>query len=259
MSDRAHPVLELLKQRGLEVCQHSSLDFLLQPRVPEFVGAFYALMKHYSFRLMLRDVIRFQHDLALSRLVRFVDEATAAGYLAELVRMGILEQSGEQHVLPGGPVENFGTTLEWFVARALIEELSIPALHGVRLAGTATGGDFDVIGAMSGRLVYVETKSSPPKHIEDREVEVFLRRLGDLVPDLAIFLVDTNLRMLDKVVAMFHKALPKRRQLVRLSGEIFHRSGRLFVMNSKPDLVANLKACVRAYHAARFRGPAGIL
>ncbi|MBI4864673.1 MAG: hypothetical protein HY815_31125 [Candidatus Riflebacteria bacterium] len=249
-------VLDLLRQRGLEVCQHSQRDFLFLPRPDTAAAAeeFYGLMKHYSFRLVVRDVIRFQDCLTVSRLIRFVEPATAELYLAALVRLGVLEQLDDRYRILGGPVENIGATLEWFVARVLFEEFAIPALHGMRIRSTAAGGDYDVVGAMSGQLVYVETKSAPPKHIEDREVEVFLLRLRDLKPDLAVFLVDTNLRMMDKVVQMFARALGRPgcsgHRPQRLDREIFHVGHRLFITNSKHELVTNLRDCLRAYHAS---------
>jgi hypothetical protein len=270
---QARPVLDLVRQRGFEVSQHGLRDFLFLPRAPdpERIAEFYSLMKRYSFRLTLRDVIRYQDDLASSRLTRFVDARTAASYLNALARLGMAEERGGRWRLPGGRVENFGPTLEWFVSRVLTEEFAIPALHGVRLLSTDRGGDYDVIGAMSGKLVYVETKSSPPKHIEDREVEVFLLRLLDLNPDLAIFLVDTNLRMLDKVVKMFEKALRSRavtgarrarstarRTPVRLAAEIFHLGEAIWLTNSKHELVSNLRACLRGYHSARFARMTGL-
>lgn len=249
-----HEVLQLLSQRGLSACARPAPGFLYLPPAPEpdDVRAFYGLMKHYAFRLFLRDVIRFQEDLSLSALTHFVDEHTARVYVAALERLGMLVRDGERMALPCGPVENFGATLEWFVARVLALEFAIPAVFGLRLVGTGYGGDYDVVGAMSGQLVYIETKSAPPKHIDDREVEVFLERLWALKPDLAVFLVDTNLRMLDRVVAMFGRAgVP----CERLESEIFHTGHQVFVSNSKHELVANLRVCLRAYHAARFRWP----
>lgn len=247
-------VLDLLRQRGLEVSARPAPGFLYLPPTPapDAVRAFYGLMKHYSFRLFLRDVIRFQADLSEAALTHFVDGKTAHEYTAALERLGMLERSKDRLALPCGPVENFGATLEWFVARVLALEFAIPAVFGLRLVGTGTGGDYDVVGAMSGQLVYVETKSAPPKHIDDREVEVFLERLRSLKPDLAVFLVDTNLRMLDRVVAMFARAgVP----CERVEAEIFHAGHRVFLTNSKHELVSNLRTCLRAYHGARFRWP----
>ena len=251
----ARAVLDLLRQRGFEAAHRNgdALTFLPPSPTEADARAFYGLMKHYSFRLFLRDVIRFQGELDPDRLTHFVDAETAASYTAELERLGMLARANGRLLLPSGRIENFGATLEWFVARALALEFAIPALAGVQLLGSGSGGDYDVVGAMSGQVVYIETKSSPPKHIDDREVEVFLERLDDLKPDLAIFLVDTNLRMLDKVVAMFERygVHPE-----RLESEIFHAGHRLFVTNSKHELVSNLRTCLKAFHAARFRWPA---
>jgi len=41
-------------------------------------------------------------------------------------------------------------------------------------------------------LSYVETKYSRPEEIEDTGIKHFLRRRVELVPDLAILLVDTD-------------------------------------------------------------------
>ena len=250
----ARAVTDLLRQRGLEVSERPAPGFLYLPPspTPEAAREYYTLMKHYSFRLFLRDVIRFQRELTSENLTHFVDRDTAAEYTAALERLGMLTCEGGRRVLPCGPVENFGATLEWFVARALALEFGIPSLWGLRLVGTGAGGDYDVVGAMSGHLVYVETKSSPPRHIDDREVEVFLARLRELKPDLAIFLVDTNLRMLDKVVAMFERAGAP---TARLEAEIFHAEHRVFITNSKHELIANVRTCLRAYHGARWRWP----
>lgn len=251
----AKQVLDLLAQRGLEISCHSRPTYLYVPpaHTDEAARAFYSLMKRYSFRLFLRDVIRFRGELEPSKLTHFVDADTATTFLAALEELGMIERvPGEDRLLVTTPVENFGATLEWYVARVLKLEFAIPAVFGVRLRGTGSGGDYDVIGAMSGQLVYVETKSAPPKHIEDREVEVFLERLWEMRPDLAVFLVDTNLRMLDKVVQQFERCGVVAQ---RLHDEIFHVDHRIFVTNTKHDLSGNLRVCFKDYHGARFRWP----
>jgi hypothetical protein len=52
-------------------------------------------------------------------------------------------------------------------------------------------------------LVYVEVKSSPPKHIDQRDVASFFERIADVVPHAAVFFVDTELRMTDKIASLF--------------------------------------------------------
>src|SRR5687768_17142374 len=86
-------VIDLLRQRGLEVSGHSRPGYLYVPPhlTGEAVHAFYGLMKHYSFRLFLRDVIRFRDELCEDRLTHFVDRDTAAAYLTELEKLGMVE------------------------------------------------------------------------------------------------------------------------------------------------------------------------
>jgi len=67
-----------------------------------------------------------------------------------------------------------------------------------------------VVALMEGSLVYVETTSSPPKHIKQRDIQAFFDRLEVLAPDLAIYLEDTQLRMKDKIVMMFETELQRR-------------------------------------------------
>src|SRR5688572_743497 len=116
----AQAVLDLLAQRGLEISGHSRPAYLYVPPAPTDVSAraFYALMKRYSFRLFMRDVIRFRGELEPERLTHFVDAETAASFLIALQELGMLERvPGEERLRPTIPVENFGATLEWFVAR----------------------------------------------------------------------------------------------------------------------------------------------
>jgi hypothetical protein len=82
---------------------------------------------------------------------------------------------------------------------AFRREFSRPAPWGRRCKGTRFGGDFDVLSAMEGRLVYMEVKSSPPQNIEGDEVhEILLSRAAGAFP--GFFFVDTEPRLRDKIV-----------------------------------------------------------
>ncbi|MGH7361169.1 MAG: hypothetical protein ACREJI_06110, partial [Candidatus Methylomirabilales bacterium] len=105
-------------------------------------------------------------------------------------------------------------------------------------------------------------KSSPPKHIEGEEVAAFLTRVHELMPNLAIFLVDTELRMQDKLVGLFEEALARRRDagrarprrppaVTRLLNEAFVLEGSVFLTNTRPSLVQALGTCLRAHFGRR--------
>jgi hypothetical protein len=229
--------------------------------LPRAVGAraeFYLLLRHYSFRLFLRDVIKHREAFVLADLVRYCSPAAARRYLEWLLRHHIVRRSRHAFRLVS-EAPSFGPTLEWFVAAALEREYGIACAWNVRLDAARGGGDYDVIGFQESACVYVETKSSPPRNIECRQVRAFFDRLDTLRPQLAIFLNDTQLRMGDKIAVLFAEELQRRLgrgarhfPLHRLGGELFVIGDRVFIANSDPDLVGNLGICLAHY----FRPPA---
>ena len=80
-----------------------------------------------------------------------------------------------------------------------------------------------------------------------------LDRVDTLRPDVALFLVDTQLRMRDKLVPMFAAEAVRRGlgwEVRRLEREIWRVGPEIYLLNSDPDIVRNLGACL----AAHFRG-----
>ena len=249
-----HALRAALRRRGL-VWRKVVHNGCLAPRPAVARDGFYDLMRHYSFRLFLRDVIRHRDDLRVEYLGRYCSADVARRYLDWLRAHRMVRQVGRfSRLVLDTP--SFGPTLEWFVAAVLERELGMATAWNVRLDGTATGGDYDVIAFAEATLVYVETKSSPPRNIEAAQVRAFCDRLDVLRPDVAVFLNDTQLRMGDKIAVLFADEMRRRAgpataaAVVRLDGETFAVGRRLLITNSEPDLVGNLIACV----ARHFRG-----
>jgi hypothetical protein len=151
-------------------------------------------------------------------------------------------------------VRNFGGTLEWFVAQVMEREFSSSAIWGVRLDHLKSGGDYDVLSWVEGNLLYLEVKSSPPKHIEGSEIGSFLDRVEALRPNFAILLVDTELRMKDKIVPLFGEELADKevatgpeeaKPIRRLFDETFLIQDQIFLTNSRPNLISNLARILR--------------
>jgi hypothetical protein len=157
----------------------------------------------------------------------------------------------------GPPVRSFGETLEWFVARLLEEEFSCQTVWGVRVKGMEPGGDYDVLARIEHELVYVEMTASPPKHITQRDVSAFFDRVAHVAPHMAVYFVDTELRMTDKLAPMFEAEVRKRHgargrtrfPVTRLRGELYQINHRIFLINSKRNLAANFRVCLRDYWA----------
>lgn len=254
---RVDPVESLLSQSGFSILAHGDRSQVLLPDDTSEVRTerFYEHMRRYSFRLFLRDLIQFPHGESPAPLVRYCSERTVGSYLKSLSEMGIVDVRPDGgYRLCRGNIPSFGPTLEWYVCNIFRREFLAPALFNVRFRHTRHGGDYDVIALVAGHLAYVEVKSSPPRGVEIPAVAAFLKRLRDLRPHVAVFLVDTELRMRDKIVPLFEEAtrkdpLERNLPVVRLENEIFHIDHRIYLINSRKGIYSNLRRCFRDFMA----------
>lgn len=244
-----------LRRRQFRIVSKNPRQRLLLPaessQVHKAEELLYRLLGRYSFRLFLRECVKARERFTLKHLTRFCSERVARKYLALIERVGIVEPlDGSAWRLCAPPISDFSHTLEWFVARLLEIEFNAPSLWGVRLSGARCGGDFDVLSEVEGKLLYVEVKSSPPKHVEQREVSAYFNKLEELKPDFSFFLEDTHLRMKDKIVPLFGQEIARRGlgvSALRLDGEIFLVGERVYIMNARPDIASNLGYCLKHY------------
>jgi hypothetical protein len=140
---------------------------------------------------------------------------------------------------------SFGGTLEWYVAHELRERLGFETAAGLKFRARGVSGDLDVVAAAEGKLAYLELKSSPPKHLSTGEVSAFFDRLEALRPHVSLFVMDTALRLSDKVVPMLREELVRRHpqarlEVLRVERELWALTPHLFAVNAEPDLVANI-------------------
>ena len=170
------------------------------------------------------------------------------------------EDAGGYRLAPR-PVKSFGETLEWYVAEMLRRRLGMEAIWGVKFRRPNVGGDYDVLAKFDGSLLYAEVKSSPPKQIYDGEIGAFLDRVADLSPEIAVFLMDTELRMKDKIVPLFEKELESRYRthepVERIERELFQINGRIFILNAKGDIFQNMQKALYWYYRIS-RGELGV-
>jgi hypothetical protein len=248
----------MLKMRGIRVFRKNPTDRLFfSPELPpSYKNQFYEMMKKYSFRLVLRDIIKHQDRFRIQDLIHYCSPKVAQGYCDFLYKMGAIQKDRTgRYRTRVFPIYSFGPTLEWFIAEMFKRDFASPALYGVHVKKTPSGGDYDVIASWNRRLIYVEVKSSPPKGVELGEVKTFFSRIDDLLPEVAILFNDTQLRMKDKLVVMFEEELERRYgeeskpryPVERLVEELFHVRHRVFIVNSKKDVVENFHVCLRDY------------
>lgn len=246
----------LLRRRGIELISANPREALLLPRAggEKEIAEYYEQMKRYSFRLFLRDVIRLASAFTLKDLERYSSEHTIRDFMDRIIDWQIARRQGPAaYQLANQAAKSFGDTFEWFVAQIFRREFGAPTAWGIRARNARHGGDYDVVALVEGAFVYVEVKSSPPKHIEPREVNAFLDRVEDLRPRMAIFIEDTQLRMKDKILPMFEDVLKQRAHeggkprlmVTRMVRELFQVGEQIFIINSDPDVTTNLAECLR--------------
>ena len=238
--------LAMLVRRGfqptvapLDVPFPQELDGEVAERLAERLG-------HYAFRLFLRGAILRRGVFSPTEATRYIGAAQAASLAEELVALGLAEREEGGRYRLRSPAHNFGGTLEWYVARELRRRLGFDVAVGVKFHAPEVGGDLDVVAAAEGRLLYLEMKSSPPKHLASDEVGAFFRRVRALRPHVALFVMDTALRLSDKVLPLLQSELstqppPAPRRVLR---EVWALTPHLYVLNARQDLMGNISVAI---------------
>jgi hypothetical protein len=250
LSELTPPLDVLLKRRGFRIYRKEPSEDLLLPD-EKFIGDFYEMMKKYSFRLFLRDVIKHQRFFRTENVARYATAEVTKDYIEYLKDLGLIEKLSDGFRLLTGPIKSFGETLEWFIAEIFKREFSTEAVWGIRFKRPKVGGDYDLIAKVDGAILYMEIKSSPPKQIYLNEISAFYDRVFDLSPEISIFFVDTELRMKDKIVPMFDEELKKRYvdppKVVRMEKELFQTGDKIFIINAKDSIAANMEKVLSRY------------
>lgn len=243
ISEHLPPLETMLQHRGFRIFRKEPVEEIIEADA-RYRESFYEHLKKYSFRLFLRDVIKHQDLFDLDKVTRYATKEVSKDYIDFLLKTAIAVEHDGGFRLKKRPVKSFGETLEWFIARLIREEFSAETVWGVKFRRPHVGGDYDVLAKIESFIVYLEVKSSPPKQIYDRMISAFFDRVDDLAPEMSIFLVDTELRMKDKIVPMFEKELRDRydEKIVpeRIQKELFHIGNRIFIINSKGGISANI-------------------
>ena len=133
------PVEKMLKMRGIKVFRKNPTDRLFFPRdLPlSYKTRFYEMMKKYSFRLVLRDMIKFQDGFRIQDLTRYCSSRVVQGYCDLLCETGMIVKDGRgRYRTRVSTLYSFGPTLEWFIAGVFQREFASPAIYGVSVKNT---------------------------------------------------------------------------------------------------------------------------
>jgi hypothetical protein len=206
-------------------------------------------LSHYAFRLFLRGAIQRGAGFAPGEATRYLRPAQARTFAEALVGLGLAQRAGRSRYCLLRRARSFGGTLEWYVARELRRRYGFETAAGLKFRAPGVGGDLDVVAAAEGKLVYLELKSSPPRHLSEAEVAAFLDRALALRADLTLFVMDTALRLSDKVVPLLAAEIARRRtappvQPRAVERELWALTPSLYAVNAKPDLLGNIARAV---------------
>lgn len=218
-------------------------------------------LDRYAHRLFLRGAIQRPHGFAPAECTRYLTAGAATRAAQDFHALSLLRalESPPGHYALVRRARSFGGTLEWLVAYELRRRFALDAVAGVKFHAPGVGGDLDVVACAEGRLVVLELKSSPPKHLGDEEVAAFVQRTRALRPHVAIFAMDTALRLEDKVLPMLcahakREGGPELRPR-RVHGEVYALGPHAYLVNARPSLVLNIGRAVAEGFAALSPDP----
>ena len=223
---------------------------LPQPFDDTLANRFSEWLGHYAFRLFLRGAINQTEGFLPADTTRYLTKHQSRSYAEALVEMGIAEKISTTRYRLKCPARSFGGTLEWYVGRELERRYGFDVATGVKLHVKGGGGDLDVVAAAEGKLLYIELKSSPPKNLSASEMGAFCDRLNLLRPEVSLFVVDTALRLSDKVVPMLLHEFRSRGhncgKPICIASQIWAITPHIYAVNGSRDLMANIIKAVAA-------------
>jgi hypothetical protein len=242
--------LAMLARRGLHPDRSKEVLLFPEDLDDRAAGAFREWLGHYGFRLFLRGAIQRSESFLPSTATRYLTKARSGRYAEALVALGLAEKIPRSRYRLKWNVRSFGPILEWYVGCELEHRFGFSVATGVTLHVRGGGGDLDVVAAAEGKLVYLELKSSPPKNLSVNEISAFCDRLILLRPDISLFVIDTALRLSDKVLPMLAEEFGNRgwdaRKPKRIAAQLWALTPHIYAVNGSRDLMANIGKAIAA-------------
>ncbi len=223
------------------------------------------LLAKATARKVLRKIAT-DNIVTVEGLITICSQPKLSDYLSELEELGVIVPE-DNRVRLAKNVDNFGPTLEWYVASVLREDFDAATCWGVEVEDISGGGDFDVLGWLDSvsALTYVECKTASPSDIGETEIRHFFQRCQELAPEIAILLVDTDSE-LKPLLDMAHNILLPIERVASGTGDdwipdkpfirplpdsvysgIHFGRRRIFVTTSTPSITTQLRKCLRYY------------
>lgn len=158
-----------------------------------------------------------------------------------------------------------GVTFEWFIAEAVKREMSGIASFGVHLEHLRTGGDYDVVARLDDVVVHIECKAGAIGGITQAQIAEFIKRDGELSPNLTLFVIDSGNLTTDFIGKWIEagwkdigmgECRPRLRHM-RGRGQFYEASATKYVVTNNKNLISNIRLAV--YHHHRWIRPFALM
>ncbi|MFC1982263.1 hypothetical protein ACFLV5_00500 [Chloroflexota bacterium] len=263
-----------LRQRGFLIVSRGDYEQTIAPDgmqpnkmlssgncLPDWDKDFYQRMSRISLRKMFRYMLAHPDGALKEELSSELSQASSSigERLSYLRKTGLVREHDKGRWCLKKSFNNFGPTFERYVKSIFEREFFWFAEWGITLEDFSDG-DFDVLASTGSVLCYVECKTARPEDVSDRELRHFLERSQDLAPEIAILLIDTEdslekpLEKLENILILINRkslAMPNWKPEEPFFTEpggfrgVYFGCRRIFITNAKPNVVRNLRLCLR--------------
>jgi len=231
--------------------------------IPDWDDDFYGRMSNISQRKMFRYMLTHSEGVSEEDMSNELRQkiTTIHERVLYLEQAGVIRKCDKNQWCLSQAINNFGPTYELYVKSVFEREFHWSAEWGIKLEDFKDG-DFDVLATIASTLCYVECKTSRPEDVTEGQLRSFLQRSQDLAPEIAVLLLDTEdpldqlLQKLEDILTPIEQKeraepswKPKKpffREPARFAGVHFG-CRRILVTNAKPNVVRNLRLCLRFY------------
>ena len=231
--------------------------------IPDWNDDFYRSMSRISQRKMFRFLSAHPHGISELGLSNELgqESTTVRKKILYLEKAGVIRKCDTNQWCLSQAIDNFGPTYERYVKCVFEREFRWSAEWGIKLEDFRDG-DFDVLATIASTLCYVECKTSRPEDVGDTQLRSFLQRSQDLAPEISILLIDTEdsldkplerleyimtgINRKEKADANWKPREPFFVEPTRFTG-IYFGCRRILVTNATPNVVHNLRLCLRFY------------
>ena len=243
-----------LKRRGFDIVR-----FQDEKRIIQKTDELYKDLKSFTNRQILKII--YESELGLNKkdilnILNNLNEKSLTDTLKKLIsKQYILNANGSNKYIPIRGKE-FGRTFEWFISEVMRREIRGIASSGIKFRNLKSGGEYDVICRLEDDIVYIECKSGNINNINKSHISNFFSRMRDLVPSLAILLIDTKgisdnfksiFKSIDWKSYIMVPSSPKKRR-IKGRGIFYEINAKTYVVTAENNLIGNIRLAINHFY-----------